>query len=322
MRQAGRYLPEYRQLRSQADSFIDFCLNPQMAGEATLQPLRRFDLDAAIVFADILLIPFAMNRGVHFVAGEGPKMTPLSAQDDLDAMQKAYQPHMLDAVGETIERVREVLPKDKALIGFAGAPWTVATYMTEGGGSRDKWAARVWAWKEPQKFDALLRLISEATIDYLHMQANAGADVLQLFESWAENLSQNLFTRCVIEPTAYIVRSLRERGVKQPIIGFPRGCGAQIGLYAQHTGVNAVSLDQAQPVDIINQILPQDFAVQGNLDPAVMRAGGVAMEREIESIIKGFSTRPHVFNLGHGITPDMPIEHMSALVSCVKGLKS
>ncbi len=318
MRQAGRYLPEYRELRAGADSFVDFCLNPEMASEATLQPLRRFDLDAAIVFADILLIPHAMERELHFVAGEGPKLCPLSQNDNLSLLEKSWRLHKLEPVGETLQRVREGLPDDVALIGFAGAPWTVATYMVEGGGSKDKWKSRLWAWKDPQSFDLLLDIISEATIEYLQMQAEAGAEVLKLFESWAEGLPEPFFERFIIRPARNITEGLKARGVNVPIIGFPRGCGHQALRYAKETGIKAIALDQAQNGVWFNENLPTDMTVQGNLDPAVLRVGGKALQNEVARIKNSFSGRPHIFNLGHGITPDTPPEHMTQLIEQVK----
>jgi len=319
MRQAGRYLPEYRELRAKAESFIDFCLSPEMAAEATMQPLRRFDLDAAIIFADILLIPYAMECGVHFVKGEGPRMTPVASREAVSALDPAGMGARLSAVGESLSRVRAELPRDKALIGFAGAPWTVATYMAEGAGSKDQQAARVWAWREPAVFDDLIARLVEATTDYLAMQAEAGADVLKIFDSWASGLPEPLFRRVVIEPTRAITRGLRERGVDRPIIGFPRGAGPLIPLYASEAGVDAVALDQGTPLAWARDHVQALKPVQGNLDPAALIAGGEALDREIDAIIEAFSGGPHVFNLGHGITPDSPIAHMSQLVERVTG---
>ncbi len=318
MRQAGRYLPEYRALRKTAPSFIDFCLDPQKASEATLQPVRRFDLDAAIVFADILLIPHAMDRGVHFVAGEGPKLRPLEDDEPLLALEKAWSVHKLDSVGETLQRVKAQLPDHVALIGFAGAPWTVATYMIEGGGSKDKWQARQMAWRDPEGFEALLDILVKATVDYLHMQAEAGAEVLKLFESWAEGLPEPFFERFVIAPARAIVAGLRARGVSRPVIGFARGCGLLAVRYAMETGIDAVALDQAQSGVWFNANLPEGLVVQGNLDPAVLRVGGTVLEREVRRIRKSFAGRPHIFNLGHGITPDTPIGHVESLIRAVR----
>jgi len=280
--------------------------------------VRRFDLDAAIVFADILLIPHAMDRGVHFVTGEGPKMRPLEAGESLLALHKTWAVHKLEAIGETLQRVREQLPDTIALIGFAGAPWTVATYMIEGGGSKDKWQARLRAWQDPQGFDDLLEVLVEATVDYLYMQADAGADVLKLFESWAEGLPEPFFERFIIAPARAIVSRLRDRGVDQPIIGFARGCGLLAARYAMETGITALALDQAQSGVWFNANLPPGLVVQGNLDPAVLRIGGAPLHSEVARIRKSFAGRAHIFNLGHGITPDTPIHHVEELVRAVK----
>ncbi len=320
MRQAGRYLPEYRALRKGAASFVEFCLNPKMASEATLQPISRFDLDAAIVFADILLIPYAMDRDVHFVAGEGPKMRPLDRKEPLSQLEKAWSLEKVDAIGETLQRVRDKLPQNVTLIGFAGAPWTVATYMVEGGGSKDKWQSRLWAWQEPEQFDALLDILTEASIEYLHMQAKAGAEVLKLFESWAEGLPAPFFDRFIIRPARNIVSGLRQRGVDLPIIGFPRGCGTQAARYAKETGITAIALDQAQDGQWFNEHLDPSMVVQGNLDPAVLRVGGAPLQSEVERIKQSFAGRPHIFNLGHGITPDTPPEHVKELIDLVKNI--
>ncbi len=318
MRQAGRYLPEYRALRKTAPSFVQFCLDPQKASEATLQPVRRFGLDAAILFADILLIPHAMDRGVHFVAGEGPKMRPLEDDEPLSGLEKSWSVRKLEAVGETLQLVKAQLPENSALIGFAGAPWTVATYMIEGGGSKDKWQARLRAWQNPDAFDDLLDILVNATVDYLQMQANAGAEVLKLFESWAEGLPEPFFERFIISPARAIVSQLRNRGVNQPVIGFARGCGMMAARYAMETGITAVALDQAQSGVWFNANLPAGMVVQGNLDPAVLRAGGPALEKEVRRIRKSFAGRPHIFNLGHGITPDTPISHVESLIKAVR----
>lgn len=319
MRQAGRYLPEYRELRQRSKSFVDFCLNPEMAAEATLQPLKRFDLDAAILFADILLIPMALGMNLRFITGEGPVLDPISAGDCLDKYRNNWSINTLSNVGETVERVRNNLPKEIALIGFAGSPWTVATYMVEGKGSRDKWAARLWAWKDPEGFDKLLHLIEETTVEYLCMQVNSGAQVLKLFDSWADNLPPKLFDRVVIQPTARIIAKLRAKGINCPIIGFPRGCGGLIGEYVSKTGCTALGLDQSQSAKSIKDNLPSMFPVQGNLDNALLTAGSSSLEPEVERIIEGFSDRPHIFNLGHGITPETPIANMQRLVKAVKG---
>jgi uroporphyrinogen decarboxylase len=314
MRQAGRSLPEYRELRTRAKDFIAFCLDPEMAAEATLQPMRRFAFDAAIVFADILLLPRALGQEVWFEAGEGPRLGPLPALDAM-ADQVAGAAGKLSAVGETLSRVRAELEPERALIGFAGAPWTVATYMLEGrGGERD--AARSLAFSEPDKVDGLIAILTEATAKYLAMQARAGAQALQLFESWAESLPEDVFERVVTRPHAEIVRRLREDGVTTPVIGFPRGAGALVEGYAAGSGVQAVGLDVQAPA-ALGVRLQETVAIQGALDPLLLRAGGSALSARVEGLLRQWSAGPYVFNLGHGVLPDTPLEHIGAVVKQV-----
>lgn len=318
MRQAGRYLPEYRELRQSAPDFVSFCLTPEMAAEATLQPLRRFELSAAILFADILLIPMAMGCDLRFVKGEGPKLSPVRSSAAVDALKTDTVSQTLAPVAETVVRVKEQLDGDVALIGFAGAPWTVATYMIEGEGSRDQWTARVFAYQEPEAFGRLMSMLSAATAEYLVMQAEAGAEVLKIFDSWASGLTEDLFDRAVIAPTADIVRQVRAAGVDVPIIGFPRGAGPSIPRYVRETGVNAVALDQSVPLDWARDNVQPLAPVQGNLDNALLRAGGPAMDAAVDAIVEAFAGGGHVFNLGHGITPETPIENMERLVNRVR----
>jgi uroporphyrinogen decarboxylase len=318
MRQAGRYLPEYRALRARAGSFLDFCYAPAMATEVTLQPLRRFPLDAAILFSDILVIPDALGRTVTFVEGEGPRLQPLLAETSwrFGEPEKALQ--RLAPVYEAVERIADALPAETALIGFAGAPWTVATYMLQGQGG-DKDEARRGAFMRPGDVDALLALLAETTALHLAAQAKAGADCLQIFESWADGLSERLFERVVIRPTAALVARVRALGVTAPIIGFPRQCGVHLAAYAARTGVDAVGLDTAASPAWARSALPAGMALQGNLDPQLLVAGGQALEQEIDAVLEAFSGGPHVFNLGHGITPQASIAHVEALVRRVKG---
>lgn len=318
MRQAGRYLPEYRELRERAPDFVSFCLTPEMAAEATLQPLRRFELSAAILFADILLVPMALGCGLRFEVGEGPKLTPVRDRSAVDALRTGDIAERLAPVAETVARVKEALADDVALIGFAGAPWTVATYMIEGEGSRDQWAARVFAYQDPEAFARLMATLAAATAHYLVMQAEAGAEVLKIFDSWASGLPEALFERAVVEPTAAIVRAVRAAGVEVPIIGFPRGAGVLMERYAKETGVTAVALDQSVPLAWARDRLQSIVPVQGNLDNALLRAGGAAMDAEIDGIVEAFAAGGHIFNLGHGITPDTPIAHMERLVKRVR----
>ena len=315
MRQAGRYLPEYRETRSKAKDFIRFCLNPELAAEATLQPMRRFPLDAAIVFADILLIPLALGQKVWFEEGEGPKLGPLPSLADLEvAMDGALA--LLGPVGETLADVREELEPERALIGFAGAPWTVATYMIEGGSSRDRGKARAMAYSDPAKVDALIDILVESTARYLQLQAASGADVLKLFDSWTDLLPEDRFEQLVIGPHARIVAKLRQAGVKQPVIGFPRGCGALVENYVERAGVNAVALDVQAPL-ALGQRLQRKLTIQGALDPLLLRAGGEAMDRRVLEMLRAWSGGPYIFNLGHGILPDVPPAHVARLVELV-----
>jgi len=315
MRQAGRYLPEYRELRGRAKDFIHFCLNPEMAAEATLQPMRRFPLDAAIVFADILLIPLALGQKVWFEEGEGPKLGPLPKIAELEAALSGALA-LLAPVGETLADVREALEPHRALIGFAGAPWTVATYMIEGGSSRDRGKARALAFAEPGRVDALIDVLVESTARYLELQAASGADALKLFDSWTDLLPEDLFERLVVGPHARIVARLREAGVRQPVIGFPRGCGALVENYAARAGVDALALDVQAPL-ALGQRLQTKLPIQGALDPLLLRIGGEAMERRVTEMLRAWCSGPYVFNLGHGITPDVPPEHVARLVELV-----
>ena len=317
MRQAGRSLPEYRELRTRAPDFIAFCLNPEMAAEATLQPMRRFPFDAAIVFADILLIPRALGQEVWFEAGEGPRLGPLPEIAAL-ADQTEAATARLAAVGETLSRVRATLEPERALIGFAGGPWTVATYMIEGRGSKRE-EARAFAYREPERLDALLDVLVEATARYLVMQARAGAQVLKIFESWAENLAEDVFERLVIGPHARIVEKVRAAGVKAPFIGFPRGAGALVENYAEGAPVEAVGLDVQATAALGRRLQAQGKAIQGALDNLLLRAGGPGLEARVEQLVAQWGEGPYIFNLGHGILPDTPIEHIARVVSQVTG---
>lgn len=316
MRQAGRYLPEYRALRATAPDFISFCLDPKMAAEATLQPMRRFPFSAAIVFADILLIPGALGQDVRFEAGEGPKLGALpsleSMRDQIEASTER-----LSAVGETLSLVRSALEPDRALIGFAGAPWTVATYMIEGKSS-DRTGARTYAYTHAEALDGLIDILVEATALYLVMQAKAGAQVLKLFESWAENLPEDLFQRLVIGPHAKIIAKVRAAGIDAPFIGFPKGAGALVASYVAQVPVQAVAMD-VQASGAFGRQLQQTTAVQGALDPLLLRAGGAALDRRVEEMLGHWGAGPYIFNLGHGILPDTPIAHVQQVLARVVG---
>ena len=319
MRQAGRYLPEYRALRATTPDFISFCLNPEKAAEATLQPMRRFPFDASIVFADILLLPKALGQEVWFETGEGPRLGALPELEALRAeIPQAAQ--RLSAVGETLERVRAALEPERALIGFAGAPWTVLTYMLEGRSSTRE-AARSLAWSEPARIDALLDILVEATAHYLAMQTAHGAQALQLFESWAEGLPESQFLRLVAEPHQKLIARLRSLGVTAPVIGFPRGGGALAKLYAQSVDCQAVALDTATPLAFGREVQALK-PIQGALDPLALRAGGALLDAEVARLLAGWSGGPYVFNLGHGILQDTPIAHVERVLDQVTGRSS
>ena len=317
MRQAGRSLPEYRELRTRAPDFIAFCHNPEMAAEATMQPMRRFPLDAAIVFADILLIPRALGQEVWFEAGEGPRLGELPSIESM-ADQIEASTGRLSAIGETLSRVRAELEPDRALIGFAGAPWTVATYMIEGRGS-DRSGARTYAYQHPEKLDRLIEVLVESTARYLVMQAKSGAQVLKLFESWAEGLAEDVFERIVIKPHAAIIEKVRAAGVDTPFIGFPRGAGALVENYAAKVPVNAVALDTQASAALGQKIQAGGKTIQGALDNLLLRAGGPALDARVDALIEQWNGGPYIFNLGHGVMPDTPIEHIERTIRRVTG---
>jgi len=318
MRQAGRYLPEYRELRTRSKSFLDFCYSPALATEAVMQPLRRFPLDAAILFSDILVIPDALGRAVSFVEGEGPRLRPLIEEGAwrLDEPERALQ--RLSAVYETVERIKRGLSKDVALIGFCGGPWTVATYMLQGeGGDKDR--CRRAYYERPADVEALLDVLVEMSAQHLAKQVGAGADCVQIFESWAEGLPEMLFHKLIIDPTKRLVLRLRELGVTAPVIGFPRGAGPLMVPYAQQTGVSALGIDTQTPAIFARGIAPKGMALQGNLDPQTLVVGGDALRQAVNDVVDAFRGGPHIFNLGHGITPDASPENVAHLVRLVKG---
>lgn len=316
MRQAGRCLPEYLALRQRAKNFISFCLDSEAATEVTLQPVRRFPYDAAIVFADILLIPMALGQEVWFEAGEGPRLGPLPEIAALRARIPETNIH-LAAVGETVRGARAALEPERAVIGFCGGPWTVATYMIQGrGGDREE--ARAFAYAHPAEIAALIDVLVDSSVDYLEMQVKAGAQVLQIFESWAENLAEDLFSRLVTAPHRQIVERLRARGVTVPFIGFPRGAGALVEPYAEGAPVQAVGLD-TQASAAIGRRVQATHAIQGALDPLMLRAGGAAMDRRIDELIEQWSGGRHIFNLGHGVIPDTPLENIARALKRITG---
>ena len=320
MRQAGRYLPEYRRLREEKGSFLDLVYDSDAAAEITLQPLKRFpELDAAILFSDILIVPFAIGQNLSFIAGEGPRLTPPLISAKLDDLT-AY-PARLEPIYETVRKVKARLDPSKTLIGFAGSPWTVATYMVAGQGSREQAEARRLAYADPGAFGALIERIEAVTLDYLWGQIDAGAEAVQLFDSWAGSLSPAQFERWVIAPTARIVAGLKSRYHSLPVIGFPKGAGGKLEGYAAETGVSAVGLDETVDPVWAAKELPESLPVQGNLDPLALLAGGDALGKAVKRILDAFAGRPHIFNLGHGILQDTPIAHVEKLLALVKGGK-
>ncbi len=316
MRQAGRSLPEYRELRTRAKDFIAFCHNPEMAAEATLQPMRRFAFGAAIVFADILLLPKALGQDVWFETGEGPRLGPLPHLDALEGEIEAST-ERLAAIGQTLGLVRAALEPERALIGFAGGPWTVATYMIEGRGG-ERALARAAAVEKPAMVDALIDILVRSTVRYLTMQVTAGAQVLQIFESWAELLAEDDFDRLVTRPHARIIAGLREAGVQTPVIGFPRGAGALVENYANTAGVQGVGLDVQAPA-ALGRRLQSRVTIQGALDPILLRAGGARLDARVDALLEQWSAGPYIFNLGHGVLPDTPVAHIDQVVRRVTG---
>ena len=320
MRQAGRYLPEYRALRAEKGGFLDLVYDNEAAAEITLQPLQRFpELDGAILFSDILIVPFAIGQHLSFVAGEGPRLTPTM----LDARIRDLEPHMqrLDPIYETVRQVKAQLSPETTLLGFAGSPWTVATYMIAGQGSREQAEARRLAYSDPAKLHVILDMIATVTVEYLSGQVAAGADAVQLFDSWSGSLAPAQFERFVIARTAWIVEQMKKRHPHVPVIGFPRGAGGKLGAYARETGVDAIGIDETTDPNWAQRELPDGMPVQGNLDPLALIAGGAPLKEAVSRILDAFSARPHIFNLGHGIQQDTPLAHVEELIRQVKGGK-
>ena len=317
MRQAGRYLPEYRELRAEKGGFLDLVYDSEAAAEITIQPLRRFGFDGAILFSDILIVPHAMGQGLEFLAGEGPKLSPPLLEADLSDFKPA--PERFEAVYETVRLCRAQLDDDVTMLGFAGSPWTVATYMVAGEGSRDQHATRELAYTDPARFQRIIDAIVESSITYLRGQIDAGAEAVQLFDSWAGSLAPDQFERWVIEPNAAITAAIKHLHPDTPVIGFPKGAGAKLVDYARRTGVDALGLDETIDPVWAHRELPDGLPVQGNLDPIMLMAGGEALTNRIKFILETFADRPHVFNLGHGIGQFTPIEHVEQLVAAVRG---
>ena len=319
MRQAGRYLPEYRAVREKAGGFLDLCFNPELAAEVTLQPVRRFGFDAAILFSDILVVPLALGRKVEFLAGEGPKLEPLSDADGVKRLSETIDPMVVAPVYETVRRVRKALDARTTLIGFCGAPWTVATYMVAGEGTPDQVPARMFAYRDPDIFALLIDRLVAASIDYLVGQLKAGAECVQLFDTWAGVLSQGEFERWSIAPTKRIVDGVRAQVKGARIVGFPRGVGAKLWRYVKDTGVDAVGLDWTQGLIYAREHIQPLKPVQGNVDPLALLAGGAALDREVDAVMQALAGGPFIFNLGHGILPPTPIAHVEQMLKRVRG---
>ncbi|WP_394730256.1 uroporphyrinogen decarboxylase [Altererythrobacter sp. GH1-8] len=317
MRQAGRYLPEYRELRAEKGGFLDLVYDSEAACEITLQPLRRFGFDGAILFSDILIVPHAMGQHLEFLAGEGPKLSPPLLDAELSHFTPQYE--RFEPVYETVRLCRAALDDTVTMLGFAGSPWTVATYMVNGEGSRDQGETRALAYKDPARFQSIIDAIADVSITYLRGQIDAGAEAVQLFDSWAGSLAPDQFERWVIAPNQRITAALKQSHPDTPVIGFPKGAGAKLADYARATGVDAVGLDETLDPVWANEVLPKGMPVQGNLDPLLLFAGGDALTQRIAYILNAFKDRPHVFNLGHGIGQFTPIDHVEQLVTAVRG---
>ncbi|PSO21549.1 uroporphyrinogen decarboxylase [Bradyrhizobium sp. MOS003] len=322
MRQAGRYLPEYREVRAKAGGFLDLCFTPGLAAEVTLQPIRRFNFDAAIIFSDILVIPYALGRDVRFEVGEGPRLDPLDTPDKVGTLSSTGDSTKLEPVFEALRRVRQELDPSIALIGFCGAPWTVATYMVAGHGTPDQAPARMMAYRHPDAFARIIDTIVENSIRYLLGQLAAGADVLQIFDTWAGILPPREFQRWSVEPTRRIVEGVRRTVPDAKIIGFPRGAGALLPGYVDATGVDAVSIDWTAEPSLIREKVQNRVAVQGNLDPLALITGGDALDRAIDDVLANFAGGRLIFNLGHGIQPETPIAHVEQMVKRVRSYKA
>lgn len=317
MRQAGRYLPEYRELRERKGGFLAMAYDSKAACEITLQPIDRFGFDGAILFSDILIVPHALGQNLEFQAGEGPKLSPRLIDASLDELARA--PERYEPIYQTVRLCRQRLPEGVTMLGFAGSPWTVATYMVAGEGSRDQHEARALAYRDPVALQAIIDAIVEQTITYLSGQIVAGAEAVQLFDSWAGSLAPDEFERWVIAPNAQIVAALADMHPATPVIGFPKGAGEKLPAYARETGVRAVGVDETLDPVWVARELPEGMAVQGNLDPLLLLAGSGELEKRVQTILEAFAERPHIFNLGHGIDRRTPIEHVERLIAAVRG---
>jgi uroporphyrinogen decarboxylase len=316
MRQAGRYLPEYRALRAEKGGFLALVYDSEAAAEITLQPLKRFGFDGAILFSDILIVPYAMGQDLQFLAGEGPHMAPRLVDHALNSLVAV--PERLAPIYETVRQVVAQLTPEQTMLGFAGSPWTIATYMVNGEGSRDQHETRAYAYRDPAAFQAIIDAIVDVTVDYLDGQIKAGAEAIQLFDSWAGSLAPREFEKWVIAPNAAIVKRLKALHPATPIIGFPKGSGEKLAAYARETGVDAVGVDETVDPIWAARELPAGMPVQGNLDPLLLLAGGAELEAQANRVLEAFADRPHVFNLGHGIGQFTPIEHVEQLLAVVR----
>lgn len=318
MRQAGRYLPEYRGVRESAGDFLKLCLTPDLAAEVTLQPVRRFGFDAAILFSDILVIPYALGQRVWFIEGEGPRLEPVMDRGGLGNLRMQFDQDVLTPVYEAIVKVKAELAPTVALLGFCGAPWTLATYMIAGRGSADQSAARLFAYRDPEGFTHLMDILVENAANHLIQQFRAGVDAVQIFDTWAGVLPAAEFRRWCIEPTARLVAKLRSQIPDAKVIGFPRGIGTGILRYLENVAVDAIGLDWTMDVNFAREYIGRHIAVQGNLDPLVLAAGGDALDRAVGEILTAFSDRPFIFNLGHGILPQTPIAHVEQMLARIR----
>lgn len=316
MRQAGRYLPEYRELRAAKGGFLELVYDSEAAAEVTLQPIRRFGFDGAILFSDILIVPHALGQDLRFESGDGPRLSPPLTEAMLSSLEA--MPNRLEPIYRTVEKVAARLPAETTFLGFAGSPWTVATYMVAGQGSREQAEARRLAYTDPRTFASIVEAIADMTVEYLSGQVRAGVKAVQLFDSWSGSLAPDQFERWVIAPTAAIVAAFKARHPDVPVIGFPKGAGGKLGAYARETGVDAIGLDETvDPVWALRE-LPAELPVQGNLDPLALLAGGAALESAVARILSVFEGRPHIFNLGHGIIKETPITHVERLLALVR----
>nr|WP_091677304.1 uroporphyrinogen decarboxylase [Methylocapsa palsarum] len=319
MRQAGRFLPEYRALRANYPSFLDFCYTPKAAAEATLQPIRRFGFDAAILFSDILVVPHALGQTVSFEQNEGPKLDPISSAEDFARLNEAIDLSRLNPVFETIDRLKTSLPPETALIGFCGAPWTVASYMIAGRGTPDQAPARLFAYRNPDLFQKLIDRLVAASTDYLTRQIDAGVEAVQIFDTWAGVLPTGEFERWCAAPIKAIVAGVKQKRPGTRVIGFPKSIGPRLGAFLEQTGVDALGLDPSVDPSWADREFSKDVVLQGNLDPLALVAGGAPLAAGVTNILAAFNDRPHIFNLGHGVLPQTPVEHVEELLRIIRG---